>query len=360
MSASCCPPPSADGAEKKSRADWLLRCGLGVTGAAYLVHLLVPEVVAGVPYVGVFAESIHELFNRMWWGLVLALLIVGGIASLPDGVPVAGLIGRPGSFGGILRAVVIGVLLDVCSHGVLIIGLQLYRRGASLGQTMAFLIASPWNSLSLTLILISLVGLPWMLALLVLSMVIAVVSGVVFEKLVARGVLPGNPNSPDSGEKESNGARELWRQVGGSVRRISLRPRAVWGFLRRAWGGSTMVLRWIFLGLVIAAAVRALVDPESFRYLFGPTVRGVGLTLLVATILEVCSEGSTPIAADILTRAGAPGNSFVFLMAGVSTDYTEIAGIRETTKSWKIALFLPLVTLPQIIGIGVLLNQVSL
>jgi hypothetical protein len=33
--------------------------------------------------------------------------------------------------------------------------------------------------------------------------------------------------------------------------------------------------------------------------------------------------------------------------------------IKETTKSWKIALFLPLVTLPQIILLGVILNAAS-
>ncbi len=83
---------------------------------------------------------------------------------------------------------------------------------------------------------------------------------------------------------------------------------------------------------------------------------GLGLTLLAATIIEVCSEGTTPIAADLMNRAQAPGNAFTFLMAGVSTDYTEIMSIRDTTQSWKIALFLPLVTLPQILVLGVILN----
>ncbi len=44
-------------------------------------------------------------------------------------------------------------------------------------------------------------------------------------------------------------------------------------------------------------------------------------------------------------------------MAGVATDYTEVMSIKERTKSWKIALFLPLVTVPQVILIGWLLNQ---
>jgi len=59
------------------------------------------------------------------------------------------------------------------------------------------------------------------------------------------------------------------------------------------------------------------------------------------------------------TRAGAPGNSFAFLMTGVSTDYTEIMVMREATKSWKIALFLPLLTVAQIVVISSLMNTMG-
>ena len=127
-----------------------------------------------------------------------------------------------------------------------------------------------------------------------------------------------------------------------------------------AWNGlldSRMVLRWIFFGIILAALIRASVNPDLFQTWFGATLAGLGLTLLVATIMEVCSEGTLPVAADLLTRANAPGNSLTFLMAGVSTDYTEMLVLKETTKGWKIPLFLPLVTLPQILIIAVLLNS---
>ena len=79
---------------------------------------------------------------------------------------------------------------------------------------------------------------------------------------------------------------------------------------------------------------------------------------------EMCirdsSEGSAPVAADLMTRAQAPGNSFAFLMGGVSTDYTEIMVLKDATQSWKIALFLPLVTLPQILLIAYLTNLYSI
>jgi hypothetical protein len=43
-------------------------------------------------------------------------------------------------------------------------------------------------------------------------------------------------------------------------------------------------------------------------------------------------------------------------MTGVSTDYTEIMSLRETTGSWKVALFLPLITVPQVVIIAWLMN----
>ena len=122
---------------------------------------------------------------------------------------------------------------------------------------------------------------------------------------------------------------------------------------------SRMVIRWILFGVLLAGLVRTFIDASSFQTYFGPTLMGLGLTLVAATIIEVCSEGSTPIAADILTRAHAPGNSFAFLMTGVATDYTEIMVLRDTTKSWKAALFLPLITVPQVILIAGLINVLS-
>ena len=122
---------------------------------------------------------------------------------------------------------------------------------------------------------------------------------------------------------------------------------------------SKMVVRWILFGVLLAAVVRALISEDSFNSYFGPTLMGLGVTLVLATILEVCSEGSTPIAADILNRAGAPGNSFAFLMAGVATDYTEIMVLKSATRSLRTALFLPLLTVPQIFLLGCLLNQFS-
>ena len=121
-----------------------------------------------------------------------------------------------------------------------------------------------------------------------------------------------------------------------------------------------MVIRWLLFGVLLATALRSFVSLEDFQAWFGPTVLGLLVTMVAATIIEVCSEGSTPIAADVMNRANAPGNGFAFLMTGVSTDYTEVMVIKDTMKSWKIALFLPLITVPQVAVIALLLNPIGM
>ena len=98
---------------------------------------------------------------------------------------------------------------------------------------------------------------------------------------------------------------------------------------------------------------------ELFADWFGPTWIGVILTLVAATVIEVCSEGSSPIAADLVTRANAPGNGFAFLMAGAATDYTEIMALKETTRSWKMSLVLPMLTLPQVVVVAWMINYLA-
>ena len=287
----------------------------------------------------------------MWWGLALGVLFVGMLSRIPREL-VMGVLGRDGGLSGLFRATMAGVFLDLCSHGILAVGMKLYERGASVGQVMAFLLASPWNSFSLTLILFGLIGVGWTLLFILLSLVIGIITGLVFNALEARGTLPGNPWRDELGEERPLG--DMWRELRQSMR---FSASGTSDILREGFIGSRVVIRWSLFGLILAGLIRALVPEDAFAAWFGATFAGLWLTLLATTIIEVCSEGSTPIAADLMNRANAPGNAFTFLMAGVATDYTEVMSIRDTTRSWKIALFLPLVTVPQVMVIGFVLNQ---
>ncbi len=335
---------------EQGRIDWLLWGSLSFVLLLYGLHLLPAGWLPPGGALQGMAASAHEILNMMLWGIVLAIVFVGLLSHIPREF-VLSLLGRGGTAGGIVRATGAGVLLDLCSHGILAVGMKLYERGASIGQVMAFLLASPWNSLSLTIILVSIVGLSWTLAFIALSAVIAMLTGYCFDRLVRAGTLPANPHTVTMTE----GFRFL-----PEARRSLATTRFDRHFLavtvREGLSGSRMVLRWLFFGMVLAVLIRAVLDVHHFQAWFGPTLAGLLATMLAATVIEVCSEGSVPIAGDLFQRAGAPGNAFAFLMAGVSTDYTEIMSVQNTTGSWRIALFLPLVSLPQIILVAILLN----
>ncbi len=340
-SSSCCP-------EDTNTIDWLLWSCLGLTTAAYVLSF---ADLSHNSWYGVISHSVRDLINTMWWSVLLAMVFVGLLSKIPQHFIIS-VLGKGGTFKGLWRATLAGVLLDLCSHGILMVGMELRRKGASLGQVMAFLIASPWNSLSLTLIMIALIGLPWTLAFIALSIVLAISSGWIFDRLEAKGSLPASGISnhlPDD--------FHFWHQAKTALREVNWNRSLVADVARSGISGSKMVLRWLLFGVLLASAIRAFISLDDFQTYFGPTLLGLGATMIAATIIEVCSEGSTPIAADLMNRAGAPGNSFAFLMAGVATDYTEIMVIRDTTKSWKTALFLPLITLPQVIILAILLNQ---
>lgn len=351
----CCAPKTDEPAchSHKQRPDYLLWISGLIVLFCYVLYWLVDGHPDLPQWLVVMTSGVFELINRMWWGLLAAVIFVGLLERIPRDLVMSAL-GQGGTFKGILRATFAGVLLDLCSHGILMVGTKLYERGASLGQLMAFLIASPWNSLSLTIILVALIGFGWTLAFVLLSMSVGVVTGLIFDYLVSKGRLPSNPHQSDSVNGDG-----MARQLGQIVKTIRITPAGTLALLNDGLRDSKMVFRWLFFGIVLATVIRAFVPMDTYQTLFGPTVAGLLLTLLAATLIEVCSEGSTPIAADIVTRAAAPGNGFTFLMAGIATDYTEMMVIRDMTKSWKIALFLPLITVPQILIIGLILNQLG-
>ena len=238
--------------------------------------------------------------------------------------------------------------------GILMIGMNLYKKGASLGQVMAFLIASPWNSLSLTFILFTLIGFKWTLIFILLSAIIGIFSGFFFQILEKKNVLPKNPN-----EISLPKDFDFWKQVKKNFKKNPLVLINLKSILKNGFKESKVIIKWVLFGALLSSLVKVLIDESFFYHYFGPSLLGLGITLGVTTIIEICSEGAAPLGSDLFQKGKAPGNNFVFLMGGVSTDYTEIMVLKEATKSWKIALFLPLMTIPQILIIGFILNQLS-
>ena len=302
------------------------------------------------------ASRIYRDYVRMVLAPFLAGVAIGGAIEhfIPQAYILRLLAGRRRRVIG--RAAALGVLASTCSHGVIALSMELYRKGASTPAAVTFLLASPWANMALSLLLVSLFHLQG-LVIILLAVGIAIVTGLIFQVLERRGLIEANPSTQvvPLGFSIRQDLAARWRAYPWTANQLAADLR---GVLRGMVPLGRMVLGWVQLGLLLGSILGATVPAHVFHRWFGASVAGLLLTLLLATVMEVCSEGTAPLAFELYRRTGALGNAFAFLMGGVVTDYTELAvvwtGIGRRTALWML-----LVTLPQVIVCGLLLNAWS-
>ena len=305
-------------------------------GIATLIILLVSYFVS---FLNPVFFAFVDYLKLIWWAVLLGFLIGGIIDYFVSDEVVVELLGKREKKT-IFLAVLLGFVMSACSHGILALSMQLYKKGASTSSVVAFLLASPWANLPVTILLFGFFGIK-ALFLVVSAVVIAIITGLVFLILEDKGLIE---------KHKYRGKIKVERhKIKKDLRSI------VKGVSRGSWELSKMVLWWILIGILMASFARAFVPQHFFMQFMGPSLLGLLVTLVLATIIEVCSEGSSPMAFEIYRQTGAFGNAFTFLMAGVATDYTEI-GLIWSNIGKKAAIWLPIITVPQILVLGYLFN----
>ncbi len=286
-------------------------------------------------------HSLISYISLIWWAVLLGLLIGGLIEYfIPTGF-IYKYLGQK-KFSSLLYAVTLGFLMSACSHGILAIAMQLYKKGARIPVVITFLLASPWANLPITILLFGLFG--WKAILFILAaMIIAVITGIVFTFLEKYNLI-------EQSKEITSSTYYDWA----NIKFFNLK-KSINGVLRGSLNLANMVLWWILIGVFLSALIGAYLPENIFADYLNSSFGGIMFTLLFASIIEVCSEGSSPIAFEIYKQVGTLGNPFVFLMAGVVTDYTEI-GLIWTTIGKKSAIWLPIVSVPLVVLTAIIFN----
>jgi uncharacterized membrane protein YraQ (UPF0718 family) len=296
--------------------------------------------------------SFYDYVKLIWLALIIGFLLGGLIDYLIPRKYISKYLAQRRKRT-IFYSVGLGFLMSACSHGILAISIELYKKGASTPAVIAFLLASPWANLPITIILFGFFGIKALLFV-GFAIIIAIITGLIYQVLDRKGLIEPNKNIVEVEEDFSmlEDIKRRWKEYEFSLNNLK---NYIIGILKGSWELSKMVLWWILIGMFLASAARAYVPHNFFMNYMGPTLLGLLVTLILATIIEVCSEGTAPLAFEIFKQTKAFGNSFVFLMAGVATDYTEI-GLIWSNIGKKTALWLPVITVPQIIILGFLFN----
>jgi uncharacterized membrane protein YraQ (UPF0718 family)/YHS domain-containing protein len=299
-----------------------------------------------------FRNAFLLYLQKIWWAVVLGLILGGVIDYYIPQEYISKILARKEPVT-IFNAVFLGFLMSACSHGILALSIQLHKKGASNPAVVSFLLASPWANFTITVMLIGFFGLKG-LFIIISAILIAINTGFIFIFLEKKGLIEENKFTVEVPEKFS-----IIADLRNRIKDYRFRFKSIIadsrGILKGALMLSDMVLWWIILGILIASFAQAYIPVHFFHRFMGPTFLGLIVTLGLATIIEVCSEGSSPLAFEIYRQTHALGNSFIFLMAGVVTDYTEI-GLLWTNVGKRTAIWLPIVCVPQVLFLGYILN----
>ncbi len=304
-----------------------------------------------IPILNGFFWAVADYFVLIWWAILIGFLAGGMIDYFIPRSYISKYLSRHQKRT-IFYSVFLGFLASACSHGILALAMELYKKGASTPSVIAFLLASPWANIPITILLFGFFGIN-AIFFIVSAIIIAIITGLIYQFLdrkcwvecMARGKTPSDIEIRKDMKKRISG----YNFTGSNLKKDFK------GVMKGSWSLTRMVLWWLIVGIMMAGVARAFIPHDWFLVYAGPTVLGLLVVLVFATVIEVCSEGSSPLAFEIYNQTGSVGNPFVFLMAGVSTDYTEI-GLIASNIGRKAAIWLPIITLPQILFLGYLFN----
>jgi uncharacterized membrane protein YraQ (UPF0718 family)/YHS domain-containing protein len=320
--------------------------------ASILLALILGSFV--LPFLVPFKETLLSYFRKIWWAILLGLFLGGVIDHYVPREYFSHILAKPKKRT-IFYSVILGFFMSVCSHGILALSIQLYKKGASNPAVVSFLLASPWANMTLTIMLLSFFGLK-ALFIIIAAIIIAINTGLIFQFLESKNLIEKNINTTIVEDNFSIRA-DMAKRIKQYKFSLGALKSDFKGIISGMIALSNMVLWWVLIGVGLASLAGAYIPTHIFTNYLGASFAGLLMTLLLATVIEVCSEGSSPMAFEIYRQTGAFGNSFVFLMAGVVTDYTEI-GLLWHNVGRKTAIWLPIITVPQVVLLGWIANKI--
>lgn len=279
-----------------------------------------------------FMASLDMLNGASFW-LVASFLLAGILHNLISPEKFQSQLGNR-SWGSLIKATVSGMLLPMCSCGVIPLGIGLYYSGAWLGPTLAFMTATPIINPAAVLLAYGLLGPRIATVYLVTGFVLPIFVGWLGNRLGGTEVAaPGVEVSIDMIPLEDSHANGLSERLKNGL---------YWAFTDL----GVLVSKYVIWGMLLAGLIAVAVPQNMIQdYLGDPGLISIGGIALLGAVMYVCAVGHIPFIAALVAAGAAPGVAITFLIAGAATNLPEMISIYRmigprTTAIYTITLVL--------------------
>lgn len=279
--------------------------------------------------------------------LVASFIMAGLLRQFLDPAKFQRALGNRG-ISAIIKATISGMLLPICSCGVIPLGLGMYYTGAYLGPTLAFMVATPIINPAAILLAYGLLGPEIATIYLISGFLVPVVIG-----------LAGNMLAGD--ELHATGMDVQIEQAElAEEEKVSIMARLLIGFNWGMFELGTMVGKYIVFGVALAGVLIVAIPQHLIQgYLGAPGMISIFGIAVLGAVIYVCAVGHIPLVAALVAAGASPGIAITFLMTGAATNLPELISIYKMIGKRAVLIYSSLVVSTSM-TIGWLTNQVLL
>ncbi|PKM78275.1 MAG: hypothetical protein CVU90_03160 [Firmicutes bacterium HGW-Firmicutes-15] len=257
-----------------------------------------------------------DLLNGASVWLIISFVLAGLLHNILSPDKLQRMLGDK-SMISLVKATLSGMLLPICSCGVIPLGLGLYYSGAYLGPTLAFMSATPIINPAAVLLAYGLLGPQIATIYLLAGFTIPFLLGIMGNLLGGSELfVPGlEPLQTNMNVQSDSMKLSLYQRLLNGLQ---------WGFKDL----GTVVSKYVLLGMLLAGLITAAVPPAFFQtYLGNPGLISIGGVAVLGAIMYVCAVGHIPFIAALVASGAAPGVAITFLMTGAATNLPELISI---------------------------------
>ena len=236
----------------------------------------------------------------------------------------------------VIKSVILGIPLPVCSCGVIPLAASIREKGASKGSTASFVTSTPQTGIDSIIITYDMIGMTFAL----IRVSVAFISGIVTGLIV--DFFKNNKNDYYFSENEFH----------------DFKKRKIKDGLKYAFYNLPKSLfKPLMIGILFASLISTFIKDDYFIS-YNSTFTEIIFISLISIPMYICSTASVPLALSFINLGISPGAVLIFLIIGPATNTITLTTLWKIIGKKETILFIGSIIINAVI-FGILLNNLK-
>ena len=236
----------------------------------------------------------------------------------------------------VIKSVILGIPLPVCSCGVIPLAASIREKGASKGSTASFVTSTPQTGIDSIIITYDMIGMTFAL----IRVSVAFISGIVTGLIV--DFFKNNKNDYCFSENEFH----------------DFKKRKIKDGLKYAFYNLPKSLfKPLMIGILFASLISTFIKDDYFIS-YNSTFTEIIFISLISIPMYICSTASVPLALSFINLGISPGAVLIFLILGPATNTITLTTLWKIIGKKETILFIGSIIINAVI-FGILLNNLK-